>query len=327
VAPHRAPTARNRVPLQHSERQRRAARGLPWAWTSTAPSGVHSGTMPRLCTLHLVRHGETAHRNNVVQGHLNYDLTPIGINQATATRARFRERKYWQAHCSDLARAYRTAEIIMLDHPEVALSKTPLLREFGLGAQEGLPRGTSRSEAHRIRAAEAGVPPEDYVESLRESEADVQKRAQQFLDTLIADAVGVEAEGDGGDVGRSDHAGGSTNAAVSAAEDGDSDARLVLIVSHGGILNIMMLIVMGLREAEVMGNCAVSVVDVYEEENGVRYVARTLNDVSHFEKSELPTAGEIDIVQATRRGKVAPIVLFALLLGLLLFFFVGPPVF
>ncbi|CAM9327247.1 unnamed protein product, partial [Hapterophycus canaliculatus] len=240
--------------------------------------------MPRLCTLHLVRHGETAtSRNNIVQGHLNYDLTPIGINQAMATRMRFRERKYWQAHCSDLARAYRTAEIIMLDHPEVTLSKTPLLREFGLGAQEGLPRGTSRSEAHRIRAEEAGVPPEDYVESLRESPADVQKRAQQFLDALIADAVRAEAEGGEGSFERNDDAGESTDATSSDVEDGNSNARLALVVSHGGILNVMMLVVMGFTEAEVMGNCSVAVVDVYDEEDGVRYVARTLNDVSHFE--------------------------------------------
>lgn len=171
------------------------------------------------------------------------------------------------------------------------------------------------------------MPPEDYVESLRESQSDVQKRAQQFLDTLIADAVRAEVEGGEGGFDRSDGAAESTDAAVSAAEDGDSNARLVLVVSHGGMLNVMMLVVMGFTEAEIMGNCAVAVVDVYEEENGVRYVARTLNDVSHFEKSDLPTAGELEIVQATRRGKVAPIVVFVLLLGLLLFFFVGPPVF
>lgn len=165
------------------------------------------------------------------------------------------------------------------------------------------------------------------MESLRESPADVQKRAQQFLDTLIADAVGAEAEGAGASPGGSDDAGESTDVAASAAEEGDSNARLALVVSHGGILNVMMLMAMGFRDAEVMGNCAVAVVDVYEEEDGIRYVARTLNDVSHFEKSELPTEGELDIIDPTRRGKVAPVVVFALLLALLLFFFVGPPVF
>lgn len=110
---------------------------------------ISAPSIDRICTRLSTSLSPTniAGRNNIVQGHLNTDLTPIGVNQATATRMHFRECKYWQAHCSDLARAYRTAEIIMLDHPEVTLSKTPLLRECGVGAQEGLPQGTSRYDS------------------------------------------------------------------------------------------------------------------------------------------------------------------------------------
>ncbi|CAN0036340.1 unnamed protein product, partial [Hapterophycus canaliculatus] len=77
-------------------------------------------------------------REGVIQGHKDYDLTPLGLNQAAATADRLRGNSYWQAHCSDLTRARRTAEVILEEHPEVTLSRTPLLREFGLGAQEGL---------------------------------------------------------------------------------------------------------------------------------------------------------------------------------------------
>lgn len=67
------------------------------------------------------------------------------MNQAVATAIRLRGNTYWQTHSSDLTRAYRTAEIILEEHPggKDSLNKTPLLREFGLGAQEGLPRGTT----------------------------------------------------------------------------------------------------------------------------------------------------------------------------------------
>lgn len=84
-------------------------------------------------------------REGIIQGHQDYDLTPVGVSQAVATAIRLRENKYWQTHSSDLMRAYRTAEIILKEHHlgKEALSKTPLLREFGLGAQEGLPRGTT----------------------------------------------------------------------------------------------------------------------------------------------------------------------------------------
>lgn len=85
----------------------------------------------------------TGHRENIIQGQQDYHLTPLGVNQAEATAARLRSNKYWQAHSSDLVRASRTAEIITQNHIGTTLLKTPLLREFGLGVYEDLPRGTS----------------------------------------------------------------------------------------------------------------------------------------------------------------------------------------
>eukprot|EP00903_Cladosiphon_okamuranus_P009508 g9060.t1 len=249
-----------------------------------------------LCTLHLVRHGETtANREGIIQGHLDYDLTPIGVNQAEITAKRLRGHTYWQTHSSDLRRAYRTAEIILEEHPGSSLVKTPLLREFGLGAQEGLPRGTTWSKARGMKAQEAGVSFDDYDECLRESPADVQKRAQLFLDALVADAVraaagGTAAGGNGN--GESAIAAAAAAAAASNAKGApaqqDDNARLALVVAHGGLLNVMMLAVMGLEEnAPIMSNCAVAVVDVFERAGRVRYVPRTLNDVSHFREFEL----------------------------------------
>lgn len=126
---------------------------------------------------------------------------------------------------------------------------------------------------------------EDYEECLRESPADVQKRAHQFLDAVVADAMRAEAAASAG------------TTTTGKNDDGGENARLALVVAHGGILNVMMLTEMDLEEeVGIMGNCAVAVVDVvFEGEGGagVRYVPRKLNDVSHFEESELP---------ATRHG-------------------------
>lgn len=111
---------------------------------------------------------------------------------------------------------------------------------------------------------------DDYEECLRESPADVQQRAQHFLANLVADAISAEAA--------------SAETATAAAAAGS--ARLALVVAHGGILNVMMLTEMGLEEAGIMGNCAVAVVDVFQEEGGrgrVQYVPRKLNDVSHVD--------------------------------------------
>lgn len=123
---------------------------------------------------------------------------------------------------------------------------------------------------------------DDYDECLRESPADVQKRAQQFLDALVADAVRAAAGTASG--GKS----ASAAADKGAAAQQDENARLALVVAHGGLLNVMMLTVMGLEEnAPIMSNCAVAVVDVFAQAGRVRYVPRTLNDVSHFRESEL----------------------------------------
>lgn len=129
---------------------------------------------------------------------------------------------------------------------------------------------------------------EDYDECLRESPADVQKRAQLFLDALVGDAARAAA---GTSAGGNGNNGESAAAAKGAAAQQDENARLALVVAHGGLLNVMMLTVMGLEEnAPIMSNCAVAVVDVFEQAGRARYVPRTLNDVSHFGESERPAS-------------------------------------
>ena len=51
-------------------------------------------------------------------------------------------------------------------------------------------RRLSRSEARRIKAEKAGVPLVDFEEPKRESLTEVEKRARQFVDALVADADG-----------------------------------------------------------------------------------------------------------------------------------------
>lgn len=82
-------------------------------------------------------------RDNIIQGQQNYQLTGHGFLQAEATARRLKSVNYWQAHTSDLARASRTADVILAEHDGPVLVKSQLLREFALGVLEDLPRGTS----------------------------------------------------------------------------------------------------------------------------------------------------------------------------------------
>lgn len=172
---------------------------------------------------------------------------------------------------------------------------------------------------------------EDYVEPKREASSDVQKRARVFLDALIADARreayeqrkkgGTEGDTEKLSPGDSDETspvdsdkispqegdGASPKEAVgddgkeAVGNDGSKDGetgRTALIVSHGGLLHVMMMAVMQLGEKiGFMSNCAVAVVDVFEEKDGggvVSYVPRTTNDDSHMVAAGLAAGTRVE---------------------------------
>ncbi|CAM9285006.1 unnamed protein product, partial [Ascophyllum nodosum] len=201
-------------------------------------------------------------RKGIIQGQQNSDLTPLGVDQAVATATRLRGNNYWRVHASDLSRAFRTAEIILEEHEGPTPKKSELLREFRLGVQEGLPRGTTWLVlACRIKAEKDGVPLEDFKPPRRETAAEVRKRSEAFLEELIADAA-------------------------QDAPGRDKEEMVALVVSHGGLLNVMMVGVMGLGEGVgFMTNCGVTIVKVFKEDGGdtsVSYEAQTVNDDKHL---------------------------------------------
>ena len=60
-----------------------------------------------------VRHGETIwNEKGLIQGHIDTDLSPLGIRQAEAIAGRLAEKKVTAIYSSDLKRAYKTAECL-----------------------------------------------------------------------------------------------------------------------------------------------------------------------------------------------------------------------
>ena len=85
--------------------------------------------------LYLVRHGETAWtRTGQHTGRTDLPLLPEGEDQARRLGGLLHATRFTAVHCSDLARARRTAELAGFPQPLV----TPLLREFEYGEYEGL---------------------------------------------------------------------------------------------------------------------------------------------------------------------------------------------
>jgi broad specificity phosphatase PhoE len=100
----------------------------------------------------LVRHAETAwNRERRIQGHVDVALSPLGHDQARRLARRLSGEPIRAVYASDLARARETA-VPLATALDVPLHTTPLLREVGFGAWEGL----------TVSEVEAGWP-EEYA--------------------------------------------------------------------------------------------------------------------------------------------------------------------
>lgn len=95
--------------------------------------------MSNLTTFYLIRHGETDWNNkNILQGHTDIPLNEVGERQAKELAKTLNHIDFDLAFSSDLVRAKRTAEIILLEK-KLAVEVTKVLRERNFGKLEGGP--------------------------------------------------------------------------------------------------------------------------------------------------------------------------------------------
>jgi len=95
--------------------------------------------MNKLTTLYIVRHGQTDWNDqHLIQGHTDIALNEIGEKQANDLRAELKNIKFDKVFSSDLVRAKRTAEILVLER-ELEVETTNILRELNYGEFEGSP--------------------------------------------------------------------------------------------------------------------------------------------------------------------------------------------
>lgn len=159
------------------------------------------------------------------------------------------------------------------------------------------PIWSSRRDAARIKADRAGVLVHEFDEPPSETQADVRRRAQQFLEVLLKDARDSRM----------------MQAATAATEDSGyrddntTNTPIALIVSHGGFLHTMLSTVLDLgNNVELPSNCSISIIDVHEggaavTANGaakasgaVTYAPHVLNDSAHMIEAGLSTANRVE---------------------------------
>lgn len=93
--------------------------------------------MENYCTIYLIRHGETEwNEKKLIQGHSDIPLNEKGELQSKQLGEKLKEIRFEAVFSSDLIRARRTAEIIILEK-KLAVVTTKALRERLFGRFEG----------------------------------------------------------------------------------------------------------------------------------------------------------------------------------------------
>ena len=169
----------------------------------------------------LTRHGETAwNALGKLQGHTDITLNDVGRDQARALGAELRDAGVTAIWTSDLSRARETGQIIadVLGLPAPAVD--PELRERRYGVFEGLTRHeceTRHPEAWKDWISQTGAPPGG------EPRAEAAARLERALGRIVAAVAAVAA------------------AATEAADSGP-----VLVVSHGGVMRLWLMELLGM---------------------------------------------------------------------------------
>lgn len=197
-------------------------------------------------TLLLIRHGVTDwNQARRWQGHADIPLNETGRRQAEALARRLADWPLEALISSDLQRCRQTAVAIAAHHP-LQPEFDPLWRERDVGAFSGLTGAEVKNRFPHLWPHGRGLvdPPEG------ESYLALRQRAWQAYQKVLAAHTG----------------------------------RTVAVVSHGGLLHVLIGQLIGLEEAaygrfSLRGNTGLSMVEV----TAAGPVITRLNDVSHLE--------------------------------------------
>lgn len=193
----------------------------------------------------LVRHGQSeGNARNVIQGHLDFGLTELGLKQAQATAQRLAGQRFDRILTSPLLRATATAELIAAA-TGAPVEPEPALREYALGHVAGL---TFEEVAARhpeiLQAYRQGIRPSFPGEEGRDVFLD---RVRSVLDRWM--------------------------------ESGES----ILAVVHGGVVSAMCYLVLGLDDRRPgifrVANCSIT---EFVNQRG-RVVIQRHNDTCHLQ--------------------------------------------
>ena len=138
-----------------------------------------------LCTIYLVRHGQTEWNvKKLIQGQVDSNLTEKGKTDALERAKELRHIEFEAIFSSDLGRAMQTAELLKLER-KLAVNTTKLLRERAYGHMESAPVEEWVEQNKKLLAEEEALAEKGNSEFVfykgYETDAEVVGRAITFL--------------------------------------------------------------------------------------------------------------------------------------------------
>lgn len=204
--------------------------------------------------LYLVRHGQTDwNAEGRWQGHLNSQLTPLGITQAKAAADRLEKVSFTTLYASDLARTYDTAQQISTVTGHRIITDQRLRERCG-GVREGLTEAEAKEKL-----------PEFFADDVNRWAPDFAFPGGESTLQLLDRAVGVFS-----DIGQR-HTG-----------------ERVVIVSHGAIIGTFLRYVLNIPQTDYpfrMSNCSLSIV-LHGEFFDSNWMVGTLNETGYLDGLE-----------------------------------------
>ena len=139
--------------------------------------------------LYLIRHGaiDTTQEKRFV-GQIDPPLNPDGRKQSEQQGRQLRDISFPQVWCSDLKRAYETAEIVCRDR-NLEMQPAPELREINLGQWDGVAMSQIREQFPDLWQAR-GKDIGHFRPPGAESFADLQQRVVPFIRHIAAQSAG-----------------------------------------------------------------------------------------------------------------------------------------
>jgi alpha-ribazole phosphatase len=200
-----------------------------------------------LSRLLLIRHGNTATDNlETFWGQTDIALNETGVIQAERLGKRLSGEHIQEIYSSDLSRALRSAEIIASRH-HLSITISKKLREINFGDIEGMTFGEASRQYPELGKSW-------YSDDLQfrfpngESISELEKRVTGFISEVVL----------------------------------HNRDRTILIVSHSGVLRMLICHIMGLDlkhwKQLCLDKASLSIVDTYPE----TALLSLLNDVSHL---------------------------------------------